>query len=146
MPGETVLVLNTYMVTMKSTNEWISDGSVVWHDPTICSEEERLLELNRELRTFCVETCLILPEVLRDPFLEFLDYLDLEQWTYRDVFRFHRVVLSIIHILEPIHTQVNPRELDMASWYMIGAFSECWKSKVEDVRDLWRTNNKYLMN
>lgn len=131
---------------MKRTNEWISNAAVNWEDPTICSEIAKIEELSNDLRTFCIETCLILPEVLRDPFLEFLDFVEKEEWCYRDVIVFRDVLLDILNILEPIHEQVNPKELDMMSWYMLGAFAESWKSKVEDVALLWESENRFLMN
>lgn len=134
------------MILMKETNEWISEDSIVWRDPSIYSEEIKLKRLSKDLRRFCVETILQLPQHLSEPFLEFLDFLELENWTFRDVRSFRLNVLRIVHILEPINLQSRPDHIDMHKWYMIESFSETWNAKVDDVSDLWREEHRHLLN
>lgn len=131
---------------MKSTNEWISEGSVVWKDPTICSEEERIHNQEAELRKFAVETCLQLPEHVSDPFLEFIEFIELDHWTVHDVLRFRRLMHRIVNILEPISLHEGNYFIDMTKWYSIDAFSETWRAKVEDIPDMWRKELSFLQN
>ncbi len=131
---------------MKDTNEWISEDSIVWKDPTICSEEERIHFYEDELRRLAVETCLFLPEYISDPFLEFIDFIEKSSWKHTDVIQFRHVVMRIIHILEPVAMNVIPEGLNMSKWYSIDAFSETWKAKVEDIETMWRSELVFLLN
>ncbi|KAB2814502.1 hypothetical protein [Phaeocystidibacter luteus] len=131
---------------MKETNEWISESSVVWEDPSICSEEMRLKSIEPELRRFAVETCLMLPESAMEPFLAFIELIENDNWNYRNVIQFRSVVIRIVHLLEPLHLNVQNSHIDMTKWYMIEDFSESWKSKIEDVLEMWNGELQFLMN
>lgn len=131
---------------MKETNEWISDESIVWRDPTIYPEELKIKRLAPMLRKFCVETILYLPKTVSDPFLEFLEFLEMDHWTFKDVRSFRLNVLRIVHILEPIQYGHPEQNLDMHKWYLIESFSETWNAKVDDVSDLWREEHRHLLN
>lgn len=131
---------------MSRINAWISDASVDWEDPTICSEEALLKLRSPVLIEFCVESCINLPEVLRDPFLDFLDLMELESWTFKDVFHLRVVVLRILQLLESLYQNGQSSGVDLASWYMIAAFADSWNDKIQDVSKLWKGRNSYLMN
>ncbi|KAB2817784.1 MAG: hypothetical protein EP346_09245 [Bacteroidetes bacterium] len=131
---------------MSRINSWISDASVDWEDPTLCSEEALLKLRAPVLCEFCVESCIQLPEELRGPFLDFLDLLELESWTYKDVFHFRVVVLRILQLLESIYQNGYSSGVDLASWYMIAAFADSWNDKMQDVIQLWKGKRSFLMN
>lgn len=131
---------------MRDTNEWISENSVVWRDPTICSEEEQIHKHENELRQFAVTTCLQIPEYISDPFLEFIEFIEQESWKCDDVIRFRTLMHRIIHILEPIAIHEGSYQIDMTKWYSIDAFSETWRAKVQDVPEMWETELNHILN
>lgn len=123
---------------------WISNASVNWEDPTLCSEEWVWRHYIRSLRTLVVETCILLEEEEREPLLVLLDLIDLESWTYRDVLALRLLMIRITPVVNQL--VVVSRRVDLVRWGALNEFAESWSMKVRRGESWWYEGNSFRLN
>lgn len=133
---------------MRSLNTWLSAESIKWEDPAICPEEALMLDRTELLRKLAVDTCVKLPNVNTHHFLEFIDFIERDSYTYPDVMGLLEIMA---HIMEVLSTEFEYREaafdsIDLDRWNLLFNFCLAWGQKVERVQLAWENELRFKLN